>query len=256
MSTPFSPSAVGLLEEINVDTYKISSMDCTNHYLLNYIAQTKKPVFISTGMATLEEIDSTLNFMNNKNSGNVTLLHCISKYPAEITDLNLNIIPLLKKKFKIAVGYSDHLPGINGCLAAFMVGAEVIETHFTLDNTRKDGDHHHSLNPAELKELVCQIKDYKKMLGSVDVMLNRPDREFAKIFRRGVYASKKINPGEVLNENMLYMARPVSTLSPNDMFKLANRCQEILFYKKKRMMIFLIHLKFLIKDVLFFGMDM
>jgi N,N'-diacetyllegionaminate synthase len=129
LSTPYSPWAVDLLEQVGISAYKVASMDCTNTYLLKYIAQTAKPVYLSTGMANVSEIGETLEFLRQEQSGPVTLLHCISMYPASAEVLNLEIIPFLRTLFEIPVGYSDHYPGTKACLAAAMLGATVIERH-------------------------------------------------------------------------------------------------------------------------------
>jgi len=158
ISTPFSPWAIDLLEKIEVQAYKVASMDCTNKHLLGLIAETKRPIYLSTGMATLAEIADTLDLLNKSKSGTVTLLHCISKYPPKAEDLNLCIIEYLKNLFGCSVGYSDHYPGTKACLAAAMMGAEVIETHFTLDSSKEGGDHFHSVDSKMLKQLIADIK--------------------------------------------------------------------------------------------------
>ena len=149
LSTPFSPWAVDVLEEIGVEAYKVASMDCANKHLLGLIANTKKPIFLSTGMATLAEIAESMEFLQEKDSGTVTLFHCMSIYPPKAKDLNLNIIPFLRSVFGVPVGYSDHFPGIKACFSAAVLGAEVIETHFTLDTSMEGPDHHHSADPSQ-----------------------------------------------------------------------------------------------------------
>lgn len=217
ISTPFGPWAVELLEKIGVPAFKVASMDCTNRHLLGYIAETGKPIYLSTGMARLHEIEDSLNFLRDKKSGPVTLLHCISKYPAEPEDLNLEIIPLLKQLFQTPVGYSDHYPGAKACLAAAMMGAEVVETHFTLDASKKDGDHNHSVEPTSLEKLVSDIRLFNIMKGDRRAVFNRPDRRFAGAFRRGVHASRELSAGRSLAENDILLCRPASELSPNDL---------------------------------------
>ncbi len=239
LSTPYSPWAVDILEQVNVPAYKVASMDCANKYLLKFIAQTKKPIYLSSGMATLAEIAETLNFLSTEQSGPVTLLHCISHYPAKAEDLNLAIIPLFKKLFNIPVGYSDHFPGIQACLAAIMLGAEVVETHFTLDTSKEGGDHHHSADPKMLKRLVEErlveeSKLFNTMKGSTAVIYKRPDRSMLTTFRRGVYAAKDLKRGSVLREEDFLFCRPASELSPNDLEWLKNKTltKDVLAYNK------------------------
>ena len=215
ISTPFSPWAVELLEKLEVHAYKVASMDCTNKYLLKHIAKTQKPVFISTGMASLNEISDTLDYMDKHNSGQITLMHCISMYPAKAEHLNLDIIPFLKKLFNISIGYSDHYPGTMACLAAALVGSEVIETHFTLDTTTKNGDHFHSADPKSLEKLINDIILLRQMKGNKRMILDRPDRQYANDYRRGLYFSKQLSKGHILSEDDFLFCRPASELSPN-----------------------------------------
>ena len=216
ISTPFSVDAVDLLEDINVPAYKVASMDCVNRHILSAIALTKKPIYLSTGMATLDEIDLSLEFLKKQESGDVTLMHCMSLYPAQAQDLNLSIISFFRKTYSVKIGYSDHYPGIDACLAAYALGAEVIETHFTLDASTEGGDHNHSATPEMLKVLVARIRLFNEMKGSCEVLSCRPDREFASSYRRGVYASRKLSSGKCLEIDDLLMCRPESSLSPND----------------------------------------
>jgi sialic acid synthase SpsE len=216
LSTPYSPWAVDLLERIDVPAYKVASMDCTNTHLLQLIAATQKPVYLSTGMATLAEIANSLDFLRRNDSGQVTLLHCMSLYPANAEDLHLDIIPLLKKMFGIPVGYSDHYPGVQACFVAAILGADVLETHFTLDVSKSGGDHSHSADPKMLKQLVADIELAKSMIGVKRAIYNRPDCRWAKKFRRGVYAAKQLYQDEHLRVENLLFCRPTSRFSPND----------------------------------------
>ena len=223
ISTPFSSWAVELLEKVGVTSYKIASMDCTNKNLLKYVAQTKKRIFLSTGMATLDEIFKTLEFLRNENSGPVNLLHCISMYPPSSQNLNLEIIPFLNRIFDIPTGYSDHFPGTKACLAAAMLGASVIETHFTLDSSKQEGDHFHSVEPEDLKDLIENISLFNKMRGNFNSIFNRPDRKLAVEFRRGLYSAYNLPKGKRLEEKDFLFARPCSTLSPNDIEQLIGK---------------------------------
>jgi sialic acid synthase SpsE len=223
LSTPFSPWAVELLERIGVEKYKIASMDCTNQHLLKIVAQTGKPILLSTGMATLEEIHTSLDFLEARRSGPVTLLHCVSCYPAKTEELNLAIISLFKNVFNRPVGYSDHHVGTKACFAAAVLGAEVIETHFTLDNSKEGGDHYHSVEPEELRALIEAIELFKRMAGDTGAIQKRPDRSQADFFRRGVYSARDLKKGTVLAPDDFLLARPVAALSPNDVIRLSGR---------------------------------
>jgi len=216
ISTPFNPRAVELLEKIGVSAYKVASMDCTNKYLLKYIAQTGKPIYISTGMATLNEIAETLHFLNEQMSTKITIMHCLSLYPADAQSLNLNIIPFLKQIFGVPVGYSDHYPGTKACIAAALVGAAVIETHFTLNSKKTGADHYHSAEPDDLKSLILDINLFSTMCGKKEAIFKRPDRKYAKEYRRGLYAASDLKKGHIMNELDFLCCRPFSGLSPED----------------------------------------
>lgn len=233
LSTPFSCWAVELLEEVGVSAYKVASMDCTNQHLLGLVAETKKPLYISTGMANLSEIAETLRFLGEKGSGPVHLLHCISKYPAEAEDLNLVIIPLLKNEFGVPIGYSDHYPGIEASVLAAAYGAEIIEKHFTLDTTLPGADHYHSADPQMLRDLKQKTSFIGIARGSRDKVSDRPDRDMKGLYRRGVYAARHIASGERLTEDDLLLSRPESALSPNDLPAIIDRetCCEIEIYR-------------------------
>lgn len=217
ISTPFGPEAVEILNQVPVQTFKVASMDLTNQDLLAALAKTGKPLLVSTGMATLAEIAEAVEFLDAQNSGPVTLLHCMAKYPSEAGQLNLAAIAHLKEVFGLPVGYSDHHPGVNACLAAALWGAQVVETHFTLDTTWEGGDHYHSADPASLAWLVKNIKDMTLMRGDPAFFNSRPDREEAALFRRGLYAAEDLPAGRVLSRDDLLLCRPLGELTPSDL---------------------------------------
>ncbi|MGE4297642.1 MAG: N-acetylneuraminate synthase family protein [Desulfovibrionaceae bacterium] len=219
LSTPFSVWAVDLLEEVGVGRYKIASMDVSNPVLLRRVASTGKPVILSTGMATLAEIAGAVEVLREAGAGEIALLHCISKYPAATEDLNLAAIARLKEVFGLVTGYSDHYPGIEACFAAAVAGADIIETHFTLDNTLTTADHSHSATPAQLVELRERLTLLRAMLGNPDVN-DRLDAANAAIFRRGVYAARDIAPGAVVTEEDILLCRPPTSLTPHDALRL------------------------------------
>lgn len=217
MSTPFSFQSVDILEDVGVGVYKIASMDLTNLPLLKYIAETGKPVILSTGMAVLHEIGKALDVLESNGTGGVSLLHCLSQYPANACDLHLSVLPLLRDTFGVPVGYSDHYPGITACLAAYVHGAEIIETHFTLDTATPGGDHAHSADPHMLRHLVDSIALFETMKGDGRTFFrNRPDRENATLFRRGIHAARDIQAGETVTAQDLLFCRPEQELGPGD----------------------------------------
>lgn len=214
MSTPFSLESVDLLMGLGIDRFKVASMDACNRTLLSKIAATKKPIIISTGMCTLEEIQQTEQFLNDLNVEDFSFLHCQSLYPADAPNLNLACIQELKSKLKVAVGYSDHFPGVEACKLAVTQGATIIETHFTLDNTIAEGDHSHSADPAQLKELVEYSQFVETALGTVKLDEDRPDYAHRQIFRRGIHALKDIKKGELFSEENISYCRPANDLDP------------------------------------------
>jgi sialic acid synthase SpsE len=208
ISTPFSLWAVDLLETVGVPAYKIASMDCTHRPLLHAVAQTRKPIYLSTGMADLHEIHRSISYLKAEGSGPVTLLHCVSHYPCRAEELNLDLIPLLKRLFRLPVGYSDHYAGIEACLLSAVLGAEIIETHFTLDHGMEGPDHQHSLEPGELETLIKTISLLKIMRGDATAALDKPDRQVAGQFRRGIYAKTDLKKGHRLRLEDLLLVRP------------------------------------------------
>jgi len=217
LSTPFSIQALEWLMEVDVSAVKVASMDCVNTHLLGAVADTGRRIFLSTGMADLDEIGRTLAFLDARGSGEVVLLHCISNYPAQAGELNLAVIPFLRRTFARAVGYSDHHHDPKACLMAAILGAQVIETHFTLEPDRKDGDHAHSLGPEELRRLIADIEAALVMLGAESAVFDRPDRKNAALFRRGLYAARDMLKGERLSGRDLLFCRPTSDFSPSDL---------------------------------------
>ncbi len=217
-STPFSLEAVAMLEAVDVPAYKIASMDVTTPYLLEAVARTGKPVILSTGMATLDEIGTAVTQLRHAGATDIGLLHCLSLYPAQAEDCNLAAIGELKRAFGLPTGWSDHYPGASACLAAFCVGADIIETHFTLDTATPGGDHAHSLDPAGMKALLAEMRRMAPMFGQgggQGFFNNRPDRQYAALYRRGVYAARDIAAGETLTMADLLFCRPESALTPH-----------------------------------------
>ena len=155
-----------LIENLEANLIKISSGEITNLRLLEYASKKNVPIILSTGMATIEEIDIAVKRISKNLKSPLILLHCISNYPADEEDLNLNAIVTLRNKFRSIVGYSDHSLGYNAAIAAIAVGSKVIEKHFTLDKTLPGPDHSMALEPNELKEFVEIIRNTEKMMGN------------------------------------------------------------------------------------------
>ena len=164
-STPFDIPSVDLLEELDNPIYKISSFHVTDTKLIERICATKKPIIISSGMSTIDELDIAMELIK-KNTSNFVLLHCISSYPTDDEDVNLHVIPTLKRRYDCVVGYSGHERGIALSVASIALGARVIERHFTLDRTMKGPDHASSIEVSGMSQIIERSQRMFKALGS------------------------------------------------------------------------------------------
>ena len=206
-STPFSLEAVDTLDTF-VPFYKIASCDITFSPLIKKAASKGKGIFISTGASCIDEIDKAVELIKPHNLPFICVMHCIMLYPAPLSSLNLNFISTLSERYGLPIGFSDHSPGIDASLLAIGKGARAIEKHFTLDKDQKGSDHKNSLSPVEFKELVDKIRIYEKMAGKNERVVS--DREYnERIYaRRGIYAAKNLEKGEILTEDKLMFLRP------------------------------------------------
>jgi N-acetylneuraminate synthase len=240
LSTPFDEESLDLLaRRINVPWLKLPSGEITNGPLLLSIAQTKKPVIISTGMSTLAEVRTALGVLafGYTNRGEkpslaafqgafaskagqralkskVTLLHCTTEYPAPFSEVNLHAMNTLRETFGLLVGLSDHTQGIAVSIAAVALGAVVIEKHFTLDRTLPGPDHKASLVPAELRELVISVREVEKALGSARKAPTKSELKNIRVARRSLVALSDITRGERFTAENLGTKRPGSGASP------------------------------------------
>ena len=212
-STPFDETAVFFLEKLNCPIYKVASFEMTDLPLIKIIAKTKKPMIISTGMATLKEIETTYKIAKKFGSKDITLLYCVSNYPSKLSDFNLNNIKVLKEKFKCKVGLSDHSNDSKVATAAIAAGAEVIEKHIALDKQTRGLDIKFSLKGKEIKKFRDDIDLSYKLLGKKDFYRNRSE-EKSKIFRRSIFAVKNIIKGEKFTTENIRRIRPGHGLAP------------------------------------------
>ena len=207
LSTPF-------LEELGCDIWKIPSGEVTNYPYLVKIAQTKKPIILSTGMCTIQEIHDAIEVLEKNGAGEITLLHCTSEYPTPYEDVNLNAMATMKEEFGLEVGYSDHTIGISIPVAAVAKGATVIEKHFTLDKTMVGPDHRASLEPDELKAMVDSIRQVEVALGTGVKEPAKSEIKNKGIARKSIIAARDIKKGEILTEENLTTKRPGDGVSP------------------------------------------
>ena len=220
LSTPYDSYSVDFLAELGVAAFKVSSADITNLPLLAHIASRKLPVILSTGMATLEEIEDALVTLKKNGCNDIVLLHCVFNYPARIEDVNLRVMATLEKAFSLPVGYSDHTMGIEVSLAAVALGARIIEKHFTLDRKLPGPDHHASLEPGELKEMVAGIRNIEKAMGSPVKRISAAEEQNRMVCRRSIVAARDIPEGTVITGDMLAAKRPGTGIAPGNLEKI------------------------------------
>ncbi len=215
-STPFSNEEVDLLVALGVPFLKIASMDIVHLPLLRYVARQQRPVVISTGMATLAEIEQAVAVIRAEGNSQIVLLHCVSIYPPDYGMIHLRNMPTLERAFDVPVGFSDHTLGTAIPLAAIALGAHVIEKHFTLDKEMEGWDHAISANPAELRTIVEEGKHIFEALGSEQRQVSAAELEKRRKFRRSLVARRALEKGSVLSEDDLAAKRPGTGISPSE----------------------------------------
>jgi N,N'-diacetyllegionaminate synthase len=219
LSTGFDEESINFLDSLNIDLFKIPSGEITNKPFLEHIAKKKKNIIISTGMSNLEEVRAAINvlYKNGIQKNLITILHCNTEYPTPMIDVNLKAMIALKTEFDVNIGYSDHTIGIEVPIAAVVLGANVIEKHFTLDKNMEGPDHKASLEPLELKQMVNSIRNIEKALAGTGI--KEPSNSEIKniqIARKSIHTNKELKKGHVLQKEDLIMLRPGDGLSPMD----------------------------------------
>ena len=212
-STPFDKTATDFLEDIGVRRYKIASFEAVDVPLIKYVASKGKPMIVSVGICSLEEIQDIIDACKVVGNHDLTLLKCTSAYPAKLEDMNLATIPDMIHRFGsqgVKVGLSDHSMNIETVVTGVALGAKVIEKHFTLDRKLGGVDAAFSLNPDEMRAMVEAVRNTEKLLGKVDYSINRENRKFA----RSLFAVKDIKAGEKFTEDNVRSIRPGYGLHP------------------------------------------
>ncbi len=216
-STPFSPAEADLLEKLDVPFYKIASMDIVHLPLLKHVASKQRPVLISTGMATLAEIERAVETVRGEGNDQIVLLHCVSIYPPDYDMIHLRNIATLQQVFDVPVGFSDHTMGTAIPLAAIALGACVIEKHFTLDQDMPGWDHAISATPTEMRTIVKEGRNILTSLGQSKRVVTEAEMEKRKKFRRSLVTRSPLPRGHVLTEADLDAKRPGTGISPAEM---------------------------------------
>ena len=219
LSTPFDLESLHFLDEMDLSVWKIPSGEITNVPYLIAIAHTSKPVIMSTGMSTVEEIDFAVNLLKTNGSGKISLLHCNTEYPTPFEDVNLKAMKTLTDKFGCAVGYSDHSLGIEVPIAAAAMGAAIIEKHFTLDKNMEGPDHKASMEPQELKVMVTAIRNVELALGTGKKIPTKTESKNIDVSRKSIVAGRAIKKGEILTEENITVKRPGNGISPIKWFE-------------------------------------
>ncbi len=212
-SSPFDKTAVDLLEELKAPAYKIASFEITDIPLIEYAAKKGKPMIISTGIATDEDIQLAVDTCRNVGNNNIILLKTTSQYPAKIEDANMAMIPDLAQRFNVVSGLSDHTTGIVVPIVATAFGAKVIEKHFILDKSIGSPDASFSLDEKEFSEMVKAVRDTEKVIGKVDYSLTEKMKK-SRQFARSLYVVKDIKAGETITEENVRSIRPGFGMHP------------------------------------------
>ena len=220
LSTPFDEDSLEFLKTLEMPFWKIPSGEITNLPYLVKIEETKKPIILSTGMSTIEEIEQALNVFKDYNRNNIILLHCNTEYPTPFNDVNLKAMKTLESRFNVKAGYSDHTKGIEVAIAAVALGAVVIEKHFTLDKNMKGPDHKASLEPNELASMVNAIRNIEISLGNGDKNPSDSEKKNITIARKSIVAKQEIKNGEVFTTDNITVKRPGDGISPMEWFNI------------------------------------
>jgi N-acetylneuraminate synthase len=221
-STPFDDTAVDFLESLNVPAHKIASFECVDLPLLRRVAQTGKPIILSTGMATLPEIEEAVGAIRDEGGHQLALLKCTSAYPAAAEEMNLRTIPDLAQRFGVPVGLSDHTMGIAAPVAAVTLGACLVEKHITLSRQLPGPDSAFSLEPAEFKAMVDAIHVAEQALGKVTYEVS-PNESKSRVFRRSLFVVKDVKSGELFTAENVRSIRPAHGLHPRHLNEVLGR---------------------------------
>jgi sialic acid synthase SpsE len=216
-STPFSNDEVDLLIDLDAPFIKVASMDVNNTSLLNYIALKSIPILLSTGMSTISEIGEAIDTIEKNGNKEIVVMHCVSIYPPKNEDVNLNNLKMLEQTFGYPIGFSDHTFGTTIPLASTVLGAKIIEKHFTIDKDMPGWDHEISADPSELMTIVQESKTIIDSLGSYKRIVSQDEIEKSKKFRRSIVAARDISKDVLITRKDIAFKRPGTGIPPNEL---------------------------------------
>jgi N-acetylneuraminate synthase len=214
MSSCFSPDAVDFLLELGGECVKVGSGEITNYPLLAHIAATGKPILLSTGMCTLQDVEGAVELIRASGKSTLALFHCVSSYPADAATVNLRALQTLAREFDVPVGFSDHTRGSVAAVASVALGACMLEKHFTLDKRLPGPDHAMSLEPDELRDYVSTIRTAEAALGDGVKRPTEAELKMLAVARRSLVAARAIHAGEELDQTNVTFKRPASGIDP------------------------------------------
>jgi sialic acid synthase SpsE len=214
LSTPFDEESADFLNDLGVSAFKIASGDITHRPLIEHVARKGKPVLLSTGMSTSEEIENAIDWMHTQSNEQVVLLHCVSSYPAKREELNLKSVQYLRDRFGVPVGFSDHSVGTLGSIVATSLGAQIIERHFMIETRGETPDHAVSMDAKALKGHIEELRTIGSALGERGKFAGEAETKNKTASRRALYARRSIAAGETIDADMLYALRPATGISP------------------------------------------
>lgn len=214
ISTPYNTEDVDFLDEIGVPAFKLASLHVAEPYFLQYVARKGKPMILSTGMATLDEVAVAVKAIERAGNDQLILLQCTTNYPSRIEDTNLKAMNTMEKAFDTLVGYSDHTTTDTACIGAVALGACIIEKHFTLDRSMPGPDHEASADSVAFTRLVQHIREAETMIGTGEKVPCDAERKNTVGMRRSIYARSAIRKGQIITPEMLIFKRPATGLAP------------------------------------------
>ena len=214
LSTPFDEDSADFLDELGVSAFKIASGDITHRPLIEHVGRKQKPVLLSTGMSSEEEIEKAIDWMHTQSNDQMILLHCVSSYPASAEELNMKSVGYLQARFGVPVGFSDHSVGSLGATVAVSIGAQVIERHFMIETRGDIPDAAVSMDAKQLKTHIEELRKIGAILGTRGKSASEAESKNRTASRRALYATRPIAPGETIEPGMLNVLRPAVGISP------------------------------------------